>query len=102
MALEGFQEEGVVRFDDAAFPRVAMLGDQGQKAMPPSKGRVLVDGTAASGRSDRQSLDQRLGIVLPTIGLTQACQRRGRQGIARSTTRATPIPTQPATPAPGG
>lgn len=53
LALEGFQEEGFVRLDDAGFACVAMLGDPRQKTMAPSEGRILADPTASRGLSYR-------------------------------------------------
>lgn len=78
LAFEGFQEEGFVGFDDARFMRCPMPSRVFQKAVPPQKGRVLVDLASTCGITHADALNQGLRKTLPLFALAQ--MRQGGSG----------------------
>lgn len=102
LPFERLQEKGFIGFDDAALTRIAMPGNGAKKAVPPQEGRVLVDAANPCGLSEREAINQGLGVGLPAIGFAQMRQGAACQCIAGAATRAASVTPQASTPAPRG
>src|SRR5271157_5446928 len=100
-ALEGFEDEGLVRLDDPGqAPRLVEI-ERGQEPMsPPERGGV---GHLAAFRGLRHRLagDQRLRLVRPAILVMQAGQRRPGQRVECLPATRAAVPRLAASLAPG-
>ena len=66
------QEEGFIHLDNALFPR-CLMGRHGlQEAVTPQEGGVFADPAAKRGLPDGEPFNERLGVVLPALGLAQS------------------------------
>ncbi|MNZ63229.1 hypothetical protein D3C78_813730 [compost metagenome] len=81
LALERFQEKGLVSLDDPGLVLRTMLGNETKKAVAPTKGRVLVHVTVGGRIAHCQAPGQRLGITSPELTMAQTCHWRTGQGI---------------------
>lgn len=82
LSLEGLQEEGLIRFDNAALTRIAMPCNGKQKTVSPQESSVFVDATMLRRLPEREAIDQGLGVGMPAIGFAQVRQGCAGQGIA--------------------
>src|SRR5208283_1774387 len=80
-ALEGFEDEGLVRLDDPGQARRLVEIERRQEPMSPPERGGVGHLAAFRGLRDRLAGDQRLRLVRPAILVMQAGQRRSGQRV---------------------
>ena len=85
LALEGFQDEGLIRFDDAGQLGWLVQRRSLQKPMPPAKGGGRGDATAFRRLGQALARQHRRRLRRPAILLAQSGQRRPGQAIEAAT-----------------
>ena len=80
-ALEGFEDEGLVRLDDPGQAQRLVEIERGQEPMSPPERGGVGHLAAFRGLRDRLAGDQRLRLVRPAIPVMQAGQRRPGQRV---------------------
>jgi hypothetical protein len=100
-ALEGFQEESLVGFDNPSLVRGAVRGRSLKKAMAPEKRSVFIH-TASLGRlAHAHPLNQGLTIAQPLFTFAQVRQGRAGERIAGLAASAAAHTCQPMAVTPG-
>ena len=75
-ALEGFENEGLIRFDDPAQRSRLVVRWRAEKPMPPAERRRWMDAAEFRGLRQTHALDHRLGVIQPLLLLAQMRHRR--------------------------
>ncbi len=84
LALERFQNECLVAFDDAGQFFGLIAGQGSQKPVSPAKRRRIMHAAPPCGFRSAHPLDHRLGLRRPFVLHAQIRQRRFRQGVERA------------------
>src|SRR5271166_817029 len=100
-ALEGFEDEGLVRLDDPGQARRLVEIERGQEPMSPPERGGVGHLAAFRGLRDRLAGDQRLRRVRPAILVMQAGQRRPGQRVECLLAARAAVPRLAASLAPG-
>jgi len=100
LSLEGFEEEGFVRFNNPAFMFGTMAGYLMKKAVTPEECRVFVDATPACRCSYTHPVNQGLAVAYPLLTLTQVSQGRAAQWVTGPAATMTTVARQTMTLAP--
>ena len=79
-ALEGFEDEGLIRLDDSAQTARLVVGGRAQVSMPPAERGGRMDAAQFRGLRQALALDQCRGLCEPLLHLAQ--MRDGRSGQA--------------------
>ena len=80
-ALEGFENEGFVRFDDSSQAPGLVACRGAQKPMTPTKRRRRMDSAERRGLRQALALDHRARVIEPAVLLAQMRHRRPGQRI---------------------
>ena len=80
-ALEGFENEGFVRFDDSSQAPGLVACRGAQKPMTPTKRRRRMDSAERRGLGQALALDHRARVIEPAVLLAQMRHRRLGQRI---------------------
>ena len=100
-ALEGFEDEGLVRLDDPGQAQRLVEIERGQEPMSPPERGGVGHLAAFRGLRDRLAGDQRLRLVRPAIPVMQAGQRRPGQRVECLPATRAAVPRLAASLAPG-
>ena len=99
-ALEGFEDEGLVRLDDSA-QRSRLVGRRrAEKPMPPAEGRRRMNAAQLGGLRQAPAFDHRSGMIEPTLLLAQMRHGRFGQRVERASATLAAEPQQPVGAAP--
>lgn len=96
LSLVGFQEPGLVGFDDSVFRPDLEIGGQGQKSVPPQKGGFRVDPTPPGRLPDRLPFAEFLQKEQPAVLVMKTRKGRVRQGTKSALASLAPVPWRPA------
>ena len=83
-ALEGFEDEGLVRLDDPSQHPGLVGSGRAEKPMPPAEGRRWVNAAEFGGLRQALALDHRSGVIEPFLFLAQMRHGRLGQGVERA------------------
>ncbi len=100
-ALEGFEDEGLVRLDDPGQAQRLVEIERGQEPMSPPERGGVGHLAAFRGLRDRLAGDQRPRLVRPAILVMQAGQRRPGQRVECLPAARAAVPRLAASLAPG-
>ena len=92
LSLVGFQEPGLVGFDDSVFRPGLEIGGQGQKSVPPQKGGFRVDPTPPGRLPDRLPFTEFLQKEQPAVLVMKTRKGRVRQGTKGALAPLAPVP----------
>ena len=99
-ALEGFEDEGLIRLDDSAQRSGLVVGGRAQKPMPPAKSRRRMNAAKLGGLRQTLARDHRPGVIGPALLLAQMRHRRLGERVERAPATLAAKPQQPVRAAP--
>jgi hypothetical protein len=95
LPLVGFAEGGFVSLHDPMQMGRLDLGWEGEEAVTPAEGGVLMHTAATRCCPHRLPLNEGLGVLAPALAVSQPCQRRAGERVERLAAGGAAQPRQP-------